>query len=429
MKYILFLLFILSAFVSAAQTDSMLAKALYYFELVKKLSASPEGKWWNLELEGPVLLVEPATRKVYANSPDKEGILVNNGPVYTGVLPTAVNMANTATTWAGVKWTMVLLPLPAAEQEAVKLLAHELFHRVQDQLGFAAESPVNDHLDTESGRLYLRLELEALKAALRQPVPKRRNHLRHALLFRKWRYQLFPGARNTEEALELNEGLAEFTGVYVSGLAKDTGYLPALADSMVDYFPTLVRSFAYITGPLYGTLLTQQQPGWQLTFTAAENLPDKLALAANIRLAPVLHKSMVSRIKGYNKPAIVEQERQREAQRQVKTAHYLAALVEGPLLQIPFGKKMSVSFNPGRLFPLGEYGTVYPSITVTDEWGRLVVTGDARMKDWSTLYITLPAGTVTTGKVIKTADWELTLADGWMVKPGERAGDSIVSRQ
>lgn len=431
MKYGLFLLLCLIGRMVAAQTpdESALVKASYYFGLVKSISAAPEGKLWNKELAGPVLLVEPATRNVYANVPDKEGHLVARGQVFTGVLPKTVNIANTATVWAGVKWTMVLLPLPASKPEAVKLLTHELFHRVQDELGFAAGSPVNDHLDSQNGRIYFRLELEALKAALRAPVDKRRAHLEQAVLFRKWRYTLFPAARATEEVLELNEGLAEFTGVYVSGLAKDTSYLPGLVEGAVSSYPTFARSFAYITGPLYGMLLTQRQPGWQLGFSARDNFPDKLAAVYSLQIPAVVQEKMVQVKGAYNELAIRQQEATREEERLVKTKGYMVSLVEGPLLKFTLGKKMSFSFNPSRLFPLGEYGTVYPAMTMTDEWGRLVVSGDARMKDWRMLFVALPKGTAIGGKAIKTAEWELTLADGWAVKPGERAGDFVVSRE
>src|SRR5690606_8876164 len=100
-------------------------------------------------LAGPVLLVEPASRKICANQPDKEGLLRANAAVYTGELPRSINIANTATEWAGVRWTMLLLPLPAQELERSKLMAHELFHRIQPALGFPASSPISDHLDTK----------------------------------------------------------------------------------------------------------------------------------------------------------------------------------------------------------------------------------------------------------------------------------------
>ncbi|WP_315816298.1 hypothetical protein [Paraflavitalea speifideaquila] len=111
-----------------------------------------------------------------------------------------------------------------------------------------------------------------------------------------------------------------------------------------------------------------------------------------------------------------------------KEKAYVARLVQGPILELGLTKNMRFSFNPSRLFPLGSYGTVYPTITMTDDWGRLVVTGEALMKNWRILFVTMPVDTDPTGQVIKTAEWELTLNQGWKLVAGERAGDYRVER-
>lgn len=426
MKYVLLMgLLAGTARLTTAQTpaDTMITLARGYFETIAAISARPEAMLWNKALAGPVLLVEPVSRKVYANQPDREGLLKANAGVYTGELPRQVNIANTAAEWAGVRWTMLLLPLPAQKLERNKLMVHELFHRIQLALGFPASSPISDHLDTQEGRIYFRLELEALKAACRQPVSQRSPHLQQAVLFRHWRYALFPAAKEAEEALELNEGLAEFTGVYVSGIAaSDTGYLPALVEGATTSYPSFSRSFAYLTGPLYGMLLADRQPGWPAALKDTDNFPGLLVKAYQLEI-PALTKAPATAAAAYNAAKIRQEEEEREQQRLAKEKRYRALLVQGPLLEMPLSKNMRFSFNPNTLFPLGPEGTVYPTLTMTDDWGRLVVTGEARMKDWRQLYITLPAGTDCTNRVIKTPEWELTLKDGWKMMPGERAGD------
>jgi len=52
---------------------------------------------WNVDLYGPVLLVNPASRAVYSNFPDSAGILKPFGKIFSGKLPVNVNIANTAT--------------------------------------------------------------------------------------------------------------------------------------------------------------------------------------------------------------------------------------------------------------------------------------------------------------------------------------------
>ena len=54
------------------------------------------------------------------------------GEIFRGRLPDEINIANTATDWAGVKWTMMMLPLPEDAGRRAALLAHEMWHRIQE---------------------------------------------------------------------------------------------------------------------------------------------------------------------------------------------------------------------------------------------------------------------------------------------------------
>jgi phage tail protein X len=60
------------------------------------------------------------------------------------------------------------------------------------------------------------MEWRALERALRQTGPARSAAIADALLFRTYRRTLFPDSAKNENALELNEGLAEYTGVRLS---------------------------------------------------------------------------------------------------------------------------------------------------------------------------------------------------------------------
>jgi len=125
------------------------------------------GALWGVSLCGPLLVVTPATRAVWASEPDGEGVLSAQGEGYVGVLPQGVGVANTRVDWAGKRWIMVLDPLPDDATERRVLLAHEAFHRVQEELGFSAQNVPNAHLASERGRILLRLEMRALATALR----------------------------------------------------------------------------------------------------------------------------------------------------------------------------------------------------------------------------------------------------------------------
>jgi hypothetical protein len=79
---------------------------------------------------------------------------------------------------------------------------------------------------------------------------------------------------------------------------------------------------------------------------------------------------------------------------------------------------MNIGFNPTNLFDLGKYGTVYPTMTIKDEWGELVVSsGDGGLvKDWQIAYLPLSKDIPTgNNKIIEGDGWKLNLSPGWKV--------------
>ncbi len=138
--------------------------------------------FWHHDLCGPMMFVDPVTRQyVTADA--------------TGTLPASMGVANTAVDWNGVKWTMLLWPVPADPSQRLSLMLHESFHRVQEQVGFPMANPSNAHLDTLDGRYWFQLELRALTAALRSEGAVQNRHAADAVWFRRKRRSLFPRDR------------------------------------------------------------------------------------------------------------------------------------------------------------------------------------------------------------------------------------------
>ena len=52
--------------------------------------------------------------------------------------------------------------------------------------------------------------------------------------------------------------------------------------------------------------------------------------------------------------------------------------MEGPLLELPL-VKFNMVMNPQGVTPLGDAGTVYPTLTLKAEWGILTATHGARI--------------------------------------------------
>ena len=109
---LLSLVFMAAAFSLAAQERDVfpidLAEAAQVFEEARSASARDGEATWGRTLYGPMLLVDPKTRFVVANQADGEGVLREQDGVFVGTLPDEEQIANTAYTWAGVTWTMLI---------------------------------------------------------------------------------------------------------------------------------------------------------------------------------------------------------------------------------------------------------------------------------------------------------------------------------
>jgi hypothetical protein len=426
MKKILLLLFILliTKTVFTQTKDVNQDSIIYYFNEIKTATKLYESLW-GVDLYGPILLVNPDNRQAFSLFPDSLGVLKFNGRLYTGYLPNDVNFSNTGTNWNGVRWAMIILPLFENKYDRVNLLAHELFHKVQPSLGFNKTMYVvnNNHLDKKEGRVYLRLELEALKKAVQaQSDSEMKVHLLNAAIFRKYRHSIYKEADSTENVLESNEGIAEYTGVMISG-RNNQQMVAHFIDNLNGFLsnPTFVRSFAYQTVPVYGYLLSKIQKDWNKSITCAINLTDFFIKSFNLTLPDDLQKALETNRNLYNGKSIVEEETKREERIQNLIREYKNKFVEQPHLEISL-EKMNVSFNPYNLMPVDNEGTYYPTIRITDKWGILESENGALMGlRWEKVSLTNP--TKIDKKHITGAGWKIELNDGYILTKDPKDGN------
>lgn len=387
-----------------------------------KYATQKHSALWNKNLYGAILLVNAQDRTVFANESDEKGSLKPKGSIFVGTLPETQNIANTAVTWNGKHWAMLQLPLASIPKDRINLLAHELFHKAQPSLGFIFNEVSNSHLDQREGRIYLRLELEALKKAI-QATSKRimLQHLTHALTFRKYRYLLYAGSEQIENHLELNEGIAEFTGLIISDRNRSETILYAIKGIRSLYeSPTFVRSFAYHTTPIYGYLLYQYDKTWQQKITTSSNLADNFIQAFALKIPDNLKESTLNFAPQYHGEIIFQEERAREERGKILLATYKRQFVEQPHFEIAF-EQMNVSFNPNNLVPLENYGTVYPNLRISDTWGILTVERGAMIgQNWDKVCLTNPRQIE--AKIVSGDGWTLELQQGYRVEKDQSSG-------
>jgi len=292
-------------------------------------------------------------------------------------------------------------------------LSHELFHRSQQALGFKMSNPANSHLDKKEGRVYLRLELEALRQALTAKSKSEINrHLTNAVYFRNHRYSAYKDAKASENLLELNEGLASYTGIYMSG--RDNSQLLEYFENKITAFqnyPTFVRSFAYLTTPLYGILLSRSDKYWNQQTDSNTNLTDFFIKSFNLNIPDTIGEEIMNQ---YGLPDINTFETKREERIKQLTLEYKAKFIEQPHLEIRF-EKMSVSFDPRNTMPIEGFGTVYPTLRVSDNWGILTVSNGALLgTNWDTISVSEP--TLITKDKVAGDGWTIDLNSGYIVE-------------
>jgi hypothetical protein len=355
-------------FVAYGQGKSFNDTAFVYF-LEIRANTGQHKDLWNLDLYGPVLLIDPVSRKIYANLPDTAGALELKEKIYTGLLPKSINIVNTAISWNGRSWAMIMLPLPQNKQDRLDLLSHELFHRSQPALGFHISNTDNNHLDSREGRIYLRLELEALRQALIAPTTSERSdHLANAIYFRKTRHSLFPGAMSSENTMELNEGLAAYTGLMMSG-RNDAETISYFENKLAEFqkWPTFVRSFAWLTTPIYGFILNLKDKTWNRQISDTTNLTSYFIRAFGLTVPVILCPDCLNKY-GFEK--IINEETTREEDRVKQINEFKKIFVEQPHLEIRFEKSQHFRVR-ACFYSINQEILSYESICLCFDFQRL----------------------------------------------------------
>jgi hypothetical protein len=428
-KQILLALVSLLTFVNhaTAQSGSIDTKrARQYFQQLKQTSDRDAGKTWGAPLYGPMIFVDPRSGYLVANQADLEHKLTPREGVFVGTLPKEINPANTAIDWAGVHWTMVLWPVSDFRQARERLLLHECFHRLQEQLGLPARDAVNAHLDTLNGRIWIQMEWRALERASRQTGSARKSAIADALLFRNYRRSLFPNSAKNENALELNEGLAEYTGVKLS--SADLGETLVRANLILRQArnnPTFARSFAYISGPAYGALLDLSGRPWRGGMKQAPDLGALLQqrYAITVRVSEAAARAALAR---YDGEEIVTIETEQDRRRNQQIADARKKFIDAPVLLLSLTADASYSYDPNNVMGIDASNTIYPTLRLVDAWGVLTVSNGAWVERDGTGRVVsarVPAPPDLSARPLKGDGWSLEIAIGWEVVPGDRAGD------
>jgi hypothetical protein len=402
-----------------------LAQAKQYFQEMNALCTADDGDLWGVSFCGPLLFVDPPTRMAVANRADAGGVLEPRAGVFAGRLPDDVGIANTAMEWGGTRWTMLMWwSLSEDRARRSRLLAHEAFHRIQPELGLDTYGEINAHLDTADGRFWMQMEWNALEKALLAAGDARRAAVADALAFRGARRAQFPKAAAREIPLEIFEGLAEYSGMRLAGYSPESVVEAVTAKREGE--TGFVRSFAYVSGPLYGYLLDGSSTEWRKRVGPDADLGALLGESLEVTSRPVAKASTLA--DSYDGAALRRAEDEREREREARLATWRKSLIDGPILVVDLSAVTSGSFDPGKVFPFAEKQTVYTVRELIAEWGVLTVDDGAILEDDDAGLAHVSLSGVSEDRTAGEG-WKLELGEGWRIVPAEKAGNFVVRRE
>ena len=395
---------------ASCTTDRTASVACSHFNSLESVLGQDAGNLWGISLYAPTFFVDPESRIIYANRGDKEGLLAQSGGIWSGIFPEEMNPANSTAQLGGMKWTMALWPLPENALDRNVLLVHETFHYRQPELGLNPEPGLCNHMDTTSSRIWLKMEWNALDAAIREEDPgKAAEAVLQALQMRNTRLSEFSeDARKNEDGFLILEGLPEYTA-YKLCCDNTAGMKEQIIKSCKRHWnnESFVYAFAYHSGLAYGYLLDRFDPDWRTGLEKDASLPDMLhkALLNNIGDLPTQTDPDVLKKYGYDTIAATEKERERKKTR-IREA-YIHTFTRDTRLAIPL-RQFNMGFSPVNVQSLGQLGTLYPNIRITGDFGILEVTegGCLVSSDWSTAVVPY-----------KRTGWNLELKDGYNILP------------
>src|SRR3954471_2178258 len=407
---------LLTAFPLSAPAQVDQQRAQEFFKEAQALCERDGGRLWGVSICAPMVIGDARTQ-TFATSrrpPDAPR------PKLIGILNGPIQWADTV--WAALSWETVANQPPQVRNS---MFLHESFHIVQRQpLGLGVATTSAEQLDTEDGRYWLRLEWRALARALRDSGEARTLAIRDALAFRKARYARFPDKVETERALDINEGLASYTGIVLAAASRADAIASALDElTGQESGESYVRTAAYASGPAYGLLLDAASPGWPRTVRSSDNPAWLLMRALGV---PTIADAATAAAR-YGGAELRAAEEQRERQRQGRMAELRRRFVDGPVLLMPAAGRGFTDSHGAVVIP--DVGTVYfGEYHQTGEWGALdadkgvLVSTDGRTRR-------LPAPVRGDGMTLSGDGWTFKAAPGWVVREAGRRGDYEAVRQ
>ncbi len=388
--------------------------AIQYFSKIEEICNKDNGRLWGKNLYGPLMLIDRSTRRITANQPDKEGILKERDGIYTGIYPREQIINNRAIAFGGTLFALVPLPGEEDEFRIISWSIHSLFHLFQESTGYKSSDFNIRIMDDKNARLWLKLEWKALRKAIEKEGSEKQLVIRDALIFRGSNHETYNNYIDDEIRFENYEGLATFTYILLSTDSPEE-FRTRLFESLdkIYSFQSYARSYGFIHGALYATLMYQK--GFDFSAIQCENvdLANIVKDLYDIQCPEVCRDVAGSIALNYGFETIVEEEAERDREISEKIHRQIAKFVERPVVLLEL-ESPYFDFELEDIRSLDTLGTIYSKIRVSDNWGKLTVDKGGCLLSNNLRYLRITAKGFREDKNrIEGEGWLLILNNNW----------------
>jgi hypothetical protein len=396
-------------------------KALVYFTEIEKICNADSGKLWGENLYGPIMFVERTTRRILANSPDKEGLLKSKDGIYTGLYPRELLVNNAPVVFGGTQFAMVPLPEIEDEYRAKTRAIHSLFHRFQEKQGIATAMFNANNMDEKEARLWIKLEWKALRKAINTEGEESKLALRDALIFRGSNRELYHKYATESNRFETYEGLAAFT--FTKLCAGSPEEFKKRLFEMLDRVYSMesyARSYGGMHGALYTTLLYNKGYDVSQIKTDTFDLGNAVRERYKIELPVICRDVGGSLAVNYNMDEIKKEELNRDERIKESINSQANIFTQKPVVFLEL-ESPYFDFEPEEIHALDSLGTLYNSIRVSDNWGKLTVDKGGCLVSNNLKFLRITAKSFKADKNHISGDgWHLILNNDWELIPVEQ---------
>lgn len=355
--------------------DSLKSKnisdASFLFKEVKRICDNDGGELWGENLFSKAILINIDNRFFVANDSLPIDNCARKGMYFIGYLPNIYPMANSTLKVGSKKYASIRY---SDKNEFDTLLyirtfIHEMFHVFMSSNNYDNVTYNNPHMDTRDGRVYLQLELLALKKALISNGVNRKEAIKEALCFRNKRQSLFPNSKANENNFEIQEGLAQYTE-YSLAIFSERERMSTLLNSIDRLIKetSYMRSFGYETGASYA-FLNDISNDWRKTVFIENDLSKITMNLYGVNDTEVDTSNLSIYIKNYDYKSILLKEDSIEGAKEIFKLNIIERFNNGVLLVADLeDNSFSIISN---MIQLDSTSTYFPYIKLTGKFGYI----------------------------------------------------------